>query len=438
MASPLETTSSAPAPSDEELESVGLGAVVLLVALVPLALGTVVWTSPGSSTDPNRWVSVSPSDVASLAILTLWAASTLGRGRRTPLGRLGRPLGWAVAIALGLEAVALAVHPSPRGFELLARVAAAAATADLVRRARGAGRRRALLAGIVAVGSAQALLAIVQSLTGKALAVRPFAFDGELYQFGSSWAGRGGFGHPYHLSCLLALAIGAAILGVHGARRPLPWCLALGLCATGMAVTFSRAGVLGLAAVLVVAAVSGLRNRDRSGWIVLAITVGLAVGMTGFGDGWASKSADSVDGSSVDSGRRDRAAEAVRLVRSEPLVGVGPGRYVIALEDVDHTELRPAHDLPLHVSAEAGLFAGVAAAVALALLALHCLRLGARCLTVFLPMVPFLLLDAYPYTWPGGLALSGVWLGLLGSVWYRDPTERVAAEPVTAPRAPVG
>ena len=92
------------------------------------------------------------------------------------------------------------------------------------------------------VGSAQALLAIVQSLTGKALAVRPFAFDGELYQFGSSWAGRGGFGHPYHLSCLLALAIGAAVLGVHGARRPLPWCLALGLCATGMAVTFSRAG----------------------------------------------------------------------------------------------------------------------------------------------------------------------------------------------------
>ena len=73
--------------------------------------------------------------------------------------------------------------------------------------------------------------------------------------------------------------------------------------------------------------------------------------MTGFGDGWASKSADSVDGRSVDSGRRDRATEAVRLVRREPLVGVGPGRYVIALEDVEHTELRPAHDLPLHVAA---------------------------------------------------------------------------------------
>ena len=74
----------------------------------------------------------------------------------------------------------------------------------------------------------------------------------------------------------------------------------------------------------------------------------------------------------------------------------------------------------------------------MALLALHCLRLGARCLTVFLPMVPFLLLDAYPYTWPGGLALTGVWLGLLGSAWYRDPAERTAAGPVTAPWAPVG
>ena len=80
----------------------------------------------------------------------------------------------------------------------------------------------------------------------------------------------------------------------------------------------------------------------------------------------------------------------------------------------------------------------MAAAAALALLALRCLRLGARCLTVFLPMLPFLLLERLPVHVARRAALSGVWLGLLGSVWYRSPGRAAAAEPVTARRAPVG
>jgi hypothetical protein len=402
--------------------------VGLLVALVPLTLGAVLWSAPGGATDPNRWVSVGPADIVSIAIVVVWLGSALGRGR-DQIRLSNRPLCWAAVGVLGLEVVALAVHPSPRGLELVARLAAAAATADLTRRVGAELGRRALLAAIVAVGAAESVLAMAQSLTGRPLAVRPLAFEGELWRYGTSWAGRGGFDHQYHLACLLALAIGAAVLGVHEAGRPLPWCLGLGVCAAGMAVTLSRAGVLGLAAAIAVAAVAWLRTRDRSGWIALALVAGLAIGMTGFGNGWVTRSETSLDKTSVDSGRRDRAAEALRLVREAPVFGVGPGRYVIALEDVEHAELRPAHDLPLHVAAEAGIAAGLAATAALALLTVRCARIGARCLTVFLPMLPFLLLDAYPYSWPGGLALSGVWLGLLGRAWYTPPT------PLSRPRA---
>jgi hypothetical protein len=254
---------------------------------------------------------------------------------------------------------------------------------------------------------------MAQSWAGRPFGLAPLDFDGTLYTYGSSSAGRGGFAHPYHLSCLLAVAIGAAVVAVHRSRRPWPWpwCVGLAVCVAGMTVTFSRAGLIGMAAVLGVAAVGWVARPRRTHLLVAAaVVVGVAVGTLGFGSGWISRSSTTVDRQTVDSGRRDRAAEAVRLIRSEPVIGVGPGRYVLALKEVDHVELRPAHDLPLHVSAEAGL----AVSAALALLARRCLRLGVVALSVFLPLVPFLLLDAFPYSWPQGLALSGVWLGLIG------------------------
>lgn len=401
------------APGDR----VRVATAALLVVLLPVALGRVVWVAAGSDgPDPNLRVAVTPVDVASIAALLLWArwhAADLRSRLRHP-GLLG---GVLLALA-GLELLALAAHPSIRGVDLLLRVAAAAAVADIVRRVVDDRWRSVLLAVVVVVGSAQAVLAMAQSRAGRVLGIPGLELDGYLYTFGSSTAGRGGFGHPYHLASFLVVACSAAALGVRRHAHPLAWAVGLVVCAAGVAVTFSRAAVLGLGAVVVLTVVAAVARRDRRAALVaLVLVVGLAVGGTAFGDGWRARSAATSNAASVDSGRRDRAAEAVRLARTEPLVGVGPGRYVIALRDVRHQDLLPAHDLPLQVGAEAGILAGVLAAIAFLALGWRSLVRGLDSLLVFVPLAPLFLLDAYPYALPGGIALSGIWLGLLGAGW---------------------
>jgi len=418
----LEVASPAsPAPlraRDERGDERSVLAVAALFVLLPVALGWVVWQASFSDGgDPNLRVAVAPADVVSLGLLGWWVA----RFWRSVVDQVRRPRSLLATVTVALGAVllvALVAHPSPRGVELAVRVVAAAATADLIRRIEGAAAQRRVLGVVVVVGVVQAVLAMAQSVNGGPLGPAGLELDGPLYPFGSSFAGRGGLGHPYHLACLLAVACGAAALGVRRHARPGFWAAGLAICATGIGVTFSRTGVLGLAAVVVVGVVGGLRRHDRRCALVVgAVVVGLAVGMAAFGDGWTTKSAASVDGEQVDSGRRARAAEAIDLTAEHPLVGVGPGRYVIALEQTGADELLPAHNLALHEAAEGGLVAGVLAACAFGLLALRSFGRGTDALLVFLPLAPFFVLDAFPYAFGVGLALSGIWLGLLSAPW---------------------
>ncbi|MCB0961663.1 MAG: hypothetical protein KDB04_19320, partial [Acidimicrobiales bacterium] len=57
----------------------------------------------------------------------------------------------------------------------------------------------------------------------------------------------------------------------------------------------------------------------------------------------------------------------------------------------------------------------------LGLLGLRVLRGGAWTGAVVVPLVPFLLLDAYPYVFATGLAASAIWLGLARA--SLDPAE---------------
>ena len=103
---------------------------------------------------------------------------------------------------------------------------------------------------------------------------------------------------------------------------------------------------------------------------------------------------------------------------------MGPGRYVEALARTERAEYLPAHDLVAHEAAELGVLGGIASFALLALLGFRVLRGGAWTGAVVLPMIPFLLLDAYPYVFATGLATSALWLGLA----------RVSLEPVDAGR----
>ncbi len=77
----------------------------------------------------------------------------------------------------------------------------------------------------------------------------------------------------------------------------------------------------------------------------------------------------------------------------------------MALEDVEHTELLPAHNLVLHEAAELGLLGSVLAGGLLALVEVIMVRRGSWALALSAPMAASLTFDAYPYVFPIGLVL---------------------------------
>jgi O-antigen ligase len=166
---------------------------------------------------------------------------------------------------------------------------------------------------------------------------------------------------------------------------------------------------------VVLLAAGGPADRKRSHRLLcLVLALGFVFGAVAFGNGWHAKGQAST-GAGADSGRHVRAQEAMRLIDAQPVFGVGPGRYTIALESVQHSDLLPAHNMVLHDAAEAGVLAGVLTTLLLAALALRAWRGGAETTAVFVAPVLFFVLDAYPYVFPTGLAVSALWLAMVFS-----------------------
>lgn len=406
---------SASAASRDEAEAAIVGdeartatiLVVALVAALPLALGRPVWSTVGGDADWNLSVVLAPFDVV-LVVVAGWAV--LHRSLLVGLFRSRLSRTAAATFAVGF-ALSLALHPSPLGVALGWRLGTGLAVVAVTGAALSepAARRR-VLAAIAAVGVVQALLAAVQSARGRAFGVAPIDWEGALYPFGDSFAGRGGLTHPYHLAVLLVVAQGAALLGLRHAVDRRPWLAALAIIGLGLGVTYTRAGLLGQLALVAVALVAGRAGPTRLA--AVAIAGGLLVGGVAFGDGWVAK-AEASQGDDVTSSRTERLSEAMDLVESEPVAGVGPGRYVAAQEAYDRDELLPAHNLVFHEAAELGPIGLLGVLLLLAALTRRAVRGGVWAVMVAVPMAPFLALDAFPYVFPIGLAASAVWLALI-------------------------
>ena len=405
-----------------------LALVGALAVTIPLATITVLWSTRGGQEDLNRSIVVAPFDVV-LVLAAVWAITRLRSIRSLFAARAVRLTTTAYA---GLFAVALAAHPSPLGVVQGLRLGAGLAVIAAVTEACGASAtRRALLTVITIVGVFQAVLGMAQARHGIAFGIDYLDFAGRLYPFGSSRAGRGGLTHPYHLATLLVVAEGAAILGYRGAvatgtragvglRTRWAWVGAIVVLTAGMGVTYSRSAALGQVAI-VVAAVASRRERRVLLPVAAAVLAGLLIGGASFGDGWAAKADTTTNAAAVDSNRRVRIEESIDLMRSSPAVGVGPGRYVAALAETHRAEYLPAHDLVAQQGAELGVLGYGLSAALLGLLALRAWRGGAWTMVVAAPLVPFLLLDAYPYVFATGLALSAIWLGLVRTSLRPEP-----------------
>jgi hypothetical protein len=233
--------------------------------------------------------------------------------------------------------------------------------------------------------------------------------------------------HPYVLAGFCALA--ACLLVLEGVRsaRPLPWLVAAGLVVSPIGVLYTRSGPLALAIVC-----AGLALGARARPLAHAAAIGVLLVGAGIPalwqlDGWVAPTRPTVL-----NGREIFVSENLVLFERSPLVGIGPGRSVIELRkefgDDPSLEqlLQPVHDVPALAAVEGGIAAGIVAAVLVVFLA-WCVRRDALGLALLGPLLPFFLLDHWPYTYPQGLVLTGVWLGFLDA--------RAAATRARAPAA---
>jgi hypothetical protein len=379
--------------SDSRLPESGLVALVVLAAAAPAAVVTV---AQYGRLDLTHAVRLHHLDVplAFAAVLAL----TRARRRRTVAAWLAVALG-------GLAVAAWAAHPTWHGAEVLARAGLGALLVGAAARAGWAWPARAAFAGLGVVELAWAAVQTVQRPPG------PDALPGATGARGTFLARNN-------------LAGAAVVLGwwllAYGVRRRSRAHLAAGaVCLAPVGFTFSRSALLGL--LLAGAVVAAAAVRDPRRWLPCALAVLLGFGVTATlrADGWLTRARDVTGGVTPDAVSNGRAAgsrTALDLVRDHPLLGVGPGRYVVALETEDPggpADRLPVHSVPLLVAAEAGLPAAALLVALLVLLAVRSARAGPLALAAFLAYLPFVLLDAFPLTDAQGLVTTALWLGLL-------------------------
>lgn len=418
--------------SADDEPRVAASIIALLAFTIPLASAYSAWSPPGSSQDWTRSVVLAPFDIV-LLVAVGWVAL-----RPRLIVDLFASLAVRVATAFyaAVFVMALVAGFGWPGLALGLRLGAGLAVIAVVSTgARTYEARRFMIGAIALVGVLQAVLAMAQARHGIAFGISYVDFSGRLYPFGHSRAGRGGLTHPYHLAVLLVVCQGAALLGLRHTRGSRwPWLIALATMGSGLAVTYTRGGLLGQLMLLVCLVLGRGRSQRRLMLpAALAVVVGLAVGGVAFGDGWVARSkVDTAAGANLSTNRTLRLREAEALLRAHPVTGVGPGNYVDALHDQKRLEYLPAHDLVAQDAAEMGIAGGIAVLALLALLGLRVLRGGAWTGAIVLPMMPFLLLDAYPYVFATGLALAAIWLGL-ARVSLRPVEPDPALEPGVKP-----
>ena len=390
---------------------------LLLVAVVLLPFNVEIQIAEyGGFSDLQHRVSIFLFDIP-LILLALLSVPALVRMEGS--GRT-RTLTWLFGALLILTIVAVAVHPSLRGLQVIVRlivnvIAPVAIVLSLERRqAHHVG-----LAMCVA-GALQIVIGLAQIARGETLGLTFLGENPPLTPFGGTVAAKGTFVHPYILAGFTLVAAGVA-LKMYATRKRRAWLVAAGVNLIGAIVTYSRMSVVALVGIVVTTvARPDLRRRIRPlAVLVLAVAVG-AVLLTTSG-AWVDKFKASFSGSPLDQITNQRVTfteEALDLIRMEPALGVGPGRYVLAVEEElrppgDTTEVLPVHNVPLLVAAESGIPAGAASLAILVWLGRIGWQRGAASFILYLTYLPFLLFDHFPYDNFQGLTITGLWIGFV-------------------------
>jgi hypothetical protein len=407
------------------VRAVALAGVILLL---PIEISTRLAEAAGTAPGYNRAVVVTAFDVPLLFLAVASAVSLPARLRRP-----GR--GTATLMLLAAAALfALAFHPSLRGVAVLLRLVGAVIVAAEVA-SLDTGRLRARVAvPLMGAAAVQGVVAFAQVVAGEPIGLDGLGERSRLYAFGDVVAGQGTTIHPYVLAglCLLAVLVAVALAPQRGPVR-LWWMAGIGAAAAPLGITFSRTAVLGLALAGLVLVPAARRSSYLRAPLTVAAVAALVPALIWSG-GWVDRASasvgDDVDG--VTSGRVTLTRQALELIADHPLVGVGPGRYTVALEAEGDPERRDAvHTVPLLVAAEDGIAAGVAFTAALVWVGAASFAAGTGPAALFVAMIPFLLLDKWLYLHPNGMVMLAVWLAILDAAARHR--KRSGAESVAVP-----
>lgn len=413
-------------------------AALALGVLLVLSCTTVILASGGVASEEYqlRWVFLW-SDLALLGAGALgWA-----RARQVVRDRQGHWCALAGA-AVGVSFLpALVANPSDRGVLAVLRWFAAMGVAALVPGLTKLGLRLVVsTAGLVT--GVQVVVALLERSQEAPIGLGRLG-EPSAYLIGGRYASTGLTVHPYVLAawCCLAAAVLVAWVARTRRRGPGP-VVAAAVPFAGVGLTMSRSGVLAAAAVLACLLVLAVRDRRLLG-LFAASAAATALGFVLNLSGWAARAGDGQGGAAVSdvaTGRGALLEQAGRLFADHALLGVGPGRYVLALSE--RAELvalsaqtpRPVHLTPFLLLVEGGLVMVPALLLLAWAVGRSAFRGGLTAAMVVLGAAPFLLLDHLYWSYPQGLLLAGLWLGSLDCF---SRSRRVpGADPGDAPAGP--
>ena len=419
---PVATTGTGRSVGTDE-EQPGIAAFVLaLCFFMSCTIVTLVSGGADEGDYQRRWVFFA-SDLGLVAVFV----TQLGAMRSLRADWRRHPCASA-ALALGLSLLpALAAHPSGRGVAAILRWLCVVALARGIVKLSNTGR--ILVLGSFAGATAfQVAVALAERAVDGPVGLGSLGEPGALL-IGGRYASSGVTVHPYVLAAWCTLGAATLLAAVIRTERPPPALVVSPLLPlVGVGLTMSRAGAVAVLFVLGSFAAASFRSQ-RLRVVLLAAIAATALGVGVNFSGWANRAGGTVrakTASDVTSNRTQLLRQANGLIDQDPILGVGPGRYVDALEErpdlvrrATQRPSRPVHLVPYLVLVEGGLVA----LPALVLLGWAVLRqtwrAGATGVMITLSAVPFLALDHMHWSYPQGLMLTGIWLGALDYVGRR-------------------
>jgi O-Antigen ligase len=385
---------------------------VLAVAAIGLFSGVLFQQADRGGYALELWVTIPDVVLAVCAVAYGFHAVNLTRRFRSSAMTTGGVL------LVGALALSFLFHPSWRGVAVMIRLLGAVGVADRLQRSNRVELRRA--AQVFTAGAALSMVvAIVQLARGKALGL--FAFGERVdpfFHFGDAKVPSALLGHPYPLGGAALVSASVAIALVLAGRLQTRWMYAAGVLAGfGCVFSGSRTNVLGVA-LLVTTVVFGTwrSNRMRACLFGLAVIGACVAGFAANPNVWGIKSSGYQTDGDVSAGRLGLFKENVGMVRRHPILGVGPGRYNIALKAEGITQSTGFPHPPQVVGMAAWAEGGLLAAGSLVIIVGSLIGIAKR--KRFAAMIPLVGLAAPlfgdHYMWSGseGMALVGIAFGV--------------------------